>query len=54
MFIATFNVGRFVAHILRVRSEMAEALIYASTLASMVHFGGVTDFLPFPFVRVRE
>ena len=35
-------------------AKCPEAVIYASTLASTVRFGGVIDFLPFPFVRVRE
>ena len=39
-------------HILRVRREITEARLFASTLASMVRFGGVTDLLPIPFVRV--
>jgi hypothetical protein len=41
-------------HILRARRKMTEALLFASTLASMVRFGDVTDFLLIPFVRVRE
>jgi hypothetical protein len=33
---------------------MAQGAVFHPTLASMARFGGVTDFLPSPFFRVRE
>jgi hypothetical protein len=40
--------------LLRVRREMVEALLFASTLASMVRFSSVTDFFTIAFFRIRE